>query len=414
LTYSQSSLTLKDLETKFPYPSNGKMEFSEMLFAQEHHKDGNLHWHVYLNYKRRVTVSETSFFDCYCIGTNSYEHPHIKKVWNVDGLMVYMNKEKYKIYEYGMHLESKNFARKKHVKYSKYLKMYLDDKICLHQLIDKQPNLLLSSKKLIEGKNLYKISKNGDVIRYRNSVPIHKKRHFWIYGKTDSGKSYYIENIIKKQHPNDCFLIPYNNDFFGYNGERIFIADEFSGQIPIWQLNLICDGDSKVNIKGSSTVLYKFPVVYVLSNYSIKEAYEKVYEKNPEIVDTLYSRFRELYMDKWDIFDCSNGFSLEKRVLVYDHTRDYDKDRAEEIWNEKKDVSLLQNARDTYFYNQLKQKMCEDNMKVVEEVLGKSYVISSEKIENDDIDMLEIDEDDENGSQAIEDNEFDELDESDY
>lgn len=223
LTYSQSDLTLNDLEIKYPYPGSGKYVLEEALFAQEHHKDGNLHWHVYLNYKKRITVSNTLFFEIYCSKKNDYEHPNIKKVWFVDGLMEYMNKEKYKIFEYGMSLESKNFARQKHVKYSKNLMLFCQDKIKLHELIDAQPHLILSAKKLIEGKNLYKVSKESNLDRYRNHIPTHKRRHYWIYGDTDSGKSYYKENIIMKQHPNDCFEIPYNNDFFGYNGERIFI-----------------------------------------------------------------------------------------------------------------------------------------------------------------------------------------------
>lgn len=403
LTYSQSTLSKKDLEVKWPFPGVGRYEISEMMFALEHHKDGGLHWHVYLNFKHRITVSNTIFFDAFSTTSNKMEHPNIKKVYFVDGLLKYMNKERYKIYEYGFSLEAKSFARKKHVKYSKHLLAYCRDELSLHELINLQPHLLLSCKKLIEGKNLFKSSQESELIRYRNHINTSKKRHIWIWGDTDAGKSYYKENLLKKQHPNDWFDLPYNNDFFGYNGERFFFADEYNGQIPVWQLNMICDGNAKVNVKGSSTILYKYPIVYVFSNHNIADAYSKIAESNPSLLNTLYSRFRELYMVNYDIYDVSAGFSIEKRRCVYDHNRDYDLDHARYVFDNGLSTQLLNNARDTQFYNELKNPVIAD---VIDE--KKS---NSEK----DINALDDDDDDDNwGDQAIEDCEFDEMDEDDY
>lgn len=394
LTYSQTSLSKKDLEVKWPYPGVGKFEIKEMVFALEHHSDGNLHWHVYINFKHRISVSNLVFFDAFSTSSQKMEHPNVRKVWFTDGLMKYMNKEKYKVYEYGISLEAKQFARKKHMKYSKNLLDFCKDKLSLYELINLEPHLLLSAKKLIEGKNLYKSSKDSDLVRYRNQVNKDKKRHIWIYGETNSGKSYYKENLLKKQHPNDWFDLPYNNDFFGYNGERYLFADEFDGQLSIWQLNLLCDGGCKMNVKGSSTVIDDFPIVYVFSNHRIEEVYDKVAEKNPALLQTLYSRFRELYMYQYDIFDVSDGYSQEKRKCVYNHERDYDLDWARHIYDNNLPEEMLSNARDHLFYRKLKDPDFDPDKK-----------------EDEDEDINDIgDEEDEDGSQAIEDNEWDEID----
>lgn len=395
LTYSQTTLTKKDLEVKWNFPGSGKYAIDEMVFALEHHKDGNLHWHVYLNFKHRITVSNLIFFDCFSTTSQKMEHPNVHKVWYIDGLLKYMDKEKYKVYEYGISLKSKSFARKKHLKYSKNLMSFCKDEISLYELINREPHLLLSAKKLVEGKSLYKSSKDSELIRYRSNINKSKKRHFWIYGDTNSGKTYYKEHILKERHPNDWFDIPYNNDYFGYNGERFLFADEYDGQLTIWQLNLLCDGGAKVNIKGSSTIIYEFPIVYVFSNHSISDVYQKVGEKNPNLLQTLYSRFTELYMKDYDLYDVTNGFSIEDRRIVYNHTRDYDYDWAKCVFDDHKSTDLLQNAREWFFYNQFRNP---EN--VVEE--------------DDDRDINDIDEEDDWGSQAIEDGEFDEIDEDDY
>lgn len=404
LTYSQTSLTKKDLEVKWPFPGVGKYQISEMLFALEHHNDGNLHWHVYINFKKRVTVSNMSFFDCFSIGSQKMEHPNIKKVWFTDGLLKYMNKERYKVYEYGMSLEAKKFARKKHVKYSKNLLKFVHDELNLYELIEAEPHLLLSAKKLIEGKNLFKSSKDSVLVRYRNNVNKSKKRHYWIFGDTNSGKTYYKENVLKKQHPNDWFDIPYNNDYFGYNGERFLFADEYDGQLTIWQLNLLCDGGAKVNVKGSSSIIYEYPIVYIFSNHSIKEVYQKVTEKDPALVNTLFSRFRELYMVDYDIYDISDGYSMEHRRLVYDHLRDYDYDMAKNVFDNHLPLDRLNNARDTYYYNEMVKLRNQQNIEKANEI-------------DKDINQIEDEVNDDNddwGSQAMEDNEFDELSEDEY
>lgn len=55
-----------------------------------------------------------------------------------------------------------------------------------------------------------------------------KKRHFWIYGPPNSGKTTY-----KNKNLGNAFEIPKNNDFYGYAGEKVMWIDEFKGQLTI-------------------------------------------------------------------------------------------------------------------------------------------------------------------------------------
>jgi hypothetical protein len=103
-------------------------------------------------------------------------------------------------------------------------------------------------------------------------------------------------------------------------------------------------------------------------------------------------------MCHFDIFDVSNGFSVENRRCVYNHERDYDYDWAKCVFDDNKSTDLLSNAREWYFYNKFKDPNYDPD--------------KVEEVEEED-DINDIGEDDD-GSQAIEDNEFDELDDDEY
>lgn len=106
--------------------------------------------------------------------------------------------------------------------------------------------------------------------------------------------------MMKQTGEENWFQIPTNNDWIGYNGEKYLYIDEFKGQLTVQQLNAICDGNYKVNVKGGSSWIGWECQVIISSNYSIKECYNKV-EDN--ILDTLYNRFieKELLIKYGDI-----------------------------------------------------------------------------------------------------------------
>lgn len=80
--------------------------------------------------------------------------------------------------------------------------------------------------------------------------------------------------------------------------------DEFKGQLTVQELNRICDGSTKVNVKGGSLQLASDVVVHICSNYNIKDCYKKL---EPNLLESLYNRFNEKLCvknnDKYDIVE---------------------------------------------------------------------------------------------------------------
>nr|WQA30127.1 MAG: rep protein [Cressdnaviricota sp.] len=63
-----------------------------------------------------------------------------------------------------------------------------------------------------------------------------KKRHHWIFGNSNTGKTTYLRKQMNEVD-GGWFQIPLNNDWKGYNGERNLYVDEFKGQISVQELN---------------------------------------------------------------------------------------------------------------------------------------------------------------------------------
>lgn len=117
-----------------------------------------------------------------------------------------------------------------------------------------------------------------------------KRRHLWICGPSNTGKTTRLRLAMKNYASDGWFQIPTNNDWVGYNNQKFLYMDEFKGQISVQELNRICDGGAKVNIKGGSCQLRWDVEVIICSNYTIDSCYAKV---ELEILKTLHNRFSE-------------------------------------------------------------------------------------------------------------------------
>lgn len=121
----------------------------------------------------------------------------------------------------------------------------------------------------------------------KDASPLKKKRHEWLYGESNTGKSTILREEIADE-PENWFQIPPNNDWTGYYNQEHLYYDEYVGQLKMSELNRICDGGAKMNTKGGTVELAKDVVVHIVSNYSIDECYSE--QKN---LDTLKNRFIE-------------------------------------------------------------------------------------------------------------------------
>ena len=125
-----------------------------------------------------------------------------------------------------------------------------------------------------------------------------KRRHIWICGPSNTGKTTRLRLAMKNYESDGWFQMPTNNDWVGYNNQKYLYLDEFKGQLSVQELNRICDGGAKVNIKGGSCQLRWDVVVIICSNYSINSCYAKV---ELEILQTLHNRFTEQRLPEDDV-----------------------------------------------------------------------------------------------------------------
>lgn len=155
---------------------------------------------------------------------------------------------------------------------------------------------IMQLKSLLTNVELYKMLKAKRDRPEETDYPTDKQRHIWIHGESNSGKSTKLEEILE-EYKGNTFQIPYNNDWQGYKGERVLWADEYKGQLTIQDLNRCCDGNAKMNTKGSTITLHRRPQVIIASNYKPEECYNKAC---PTIVQSILNRFQVTYYNYRD------------------------------------------------------------------------------------------------------------------
>jgi hypothetical protein len=121
-----------------------------------------------------------------------------------------------------------------------------------------------------------------------------KKRHLWIYGPSNTGKTTCLRNQMREKGEENFFQIPTNNDWVGYSNQYYLYFDEFKGQLTCQQLNRLCDGGAKMNVKGGTVQIRYDCQVIILSNYSIADCFPKV---DQVVIDSLKNRFIEARSD---------------------------------------------------------------------------------------------------------------------
>lgn len=267
-------MALNELEAKYT--------LEEYIIAEEEHKDGELHLHAFLKLNKRVYFKPEMFDICGYHG--NYQ---AAKSWRA--VQTYVKKDGNYISNINIDAAKNNHSKK--IKPEDFLRDPLD-------LLDEGKLNPMSLNNFIKNRDTYKMLLNQKRLR---EIPkdIEKKRHNWIYGDSNTGKTTYIRKKMIED-PENWFQIPYNGDWKGYNGQKNLYADEYKGQLTIQEINRICDGGAKVNTKGGSTQLAWDVIVWIISNYP----YSKVYK-----------------MDKIQLESFDNRFNLNEFVYNPDYHR---------------------------------------------------------------------------------------------
>lgn len=245
----------------------------EYVISEEKHKDGQPHLHAFLKLKKKKRV-KVNTFDL----EDFHGNYQVARSWQ--SVKEYVIKDN----NFITNLNLKAAMRKQ----SKRLTVE-DFETDPLELLKGGRLYPLSLNNFLKNRESYRtlISKQG-TDRKSNS-PIKKRRHEWLYGASNTGKTTILRQEIA-DCPENWFQIPYNNDWNGYYNQEHLYADEYKGQLKINDLNRICDGGAKMNTKGGTVQLADDVIVHIVSNYSIEECYNEVKD---DIRETLYNRFIE-------------------------------------------------------------------------------------------------------------------------
>lgn len=293
LTYPQcpadAQSCLDDLRDKLQEKWNLAIE--EYVVCEEKHQDGSPHLHAFLKLDRKIRFKGDRFNFIY-EGKEYHGDYQIAKSWHA--VQRYVAKDK----KYITNLNLKAAMQKQSKKIG--IKELETDPL---ELLEKGVITGLQLASFVKNQNLYKMLKNKRKANREIQLDIEKKRHIWYYGESNTGKTYRIKQMIKDD-PDNWFQIPLNNDWVGYNEEKNLYIDEFKGQLTIQELNRLCDGGAKVNVKGGTLQLASDVVIYICSNYNIKECYKKA---DPVALESLYNRFNEKMCykneEKYEVMD---------------------------------------------------------------------------------------------------------------
>lgn len=246
-----------------------KIPVYRYIIATEKHADGSDHIHAYLEFESKVDTRSPQVFD---IGIY---HPNIKTISGSRAI------ENVKAYAQKGGNFITNFPEKIS-KLASLAKTVIQDGLNAKTLKE-NPELLF--------KNFASIQSWMSLLPKRPShyQSLPKKRHLWVSGPSNSGKSTFL-NAFK-----ECFEhaveIPINSDWrYVREDTDLFWADEFKGHLTITDLNRLCDGNKHFNTKGGSVIL-PMGWVIIVSNYTFEEVYASAIEKDREILNMFYNRF---------------------------------------------------------------------------------------------------------------------------
>lgn len=284
LTYPAASELSKETLLEFFL---SKFEVKEYVIAEEKHKNQDKHFHVYLLLEKKLRFSK-NLFDC------EQYHGNYQPAKSKLSVIKYICKEDKEPLT-NINIEALKKKKAKTLTKQDYIKNPIE-------LLEEGKITFFQISSFLQNQNLYKLLS----VRHEIDLNLEKKRHFWYWGQSNSGKTYLLKSLISKEEK-DWFQMPLNNDWNGYYGQKNLYLDEFKGQLSIQELNRLCDGGAKVNTKGSTLLLRSDVVVWIFSNYDISSCYKNCDEN---ILETLNNRFNVIEKVRF----CANNITAQKRT----------------------------------------------------------------------------------------------------
>lgn len=244
-------------------------EVEEYIVAREKHEDGNYHLHAFVKYNKKVYWKKDKWdFDEF------HGNYQVAKCWKAVEKYVKKGED----FITSIEIESAKAKKGKN-----NIKMLESDPL---EVLESGDIGYMQLKNLVANQQLYQLLKQK---RSREEIPIlNKQRHVWNYGESNTGKTEKLKAFMNSVGLDNCFTIPYNNDWIGYTDQKYLIADEYKGQLTVQDLNRVCDGGAKMNTKGGTIQLRWDVEVIICSNLEIECVYCNCKQ---EIIQTVLNRF---------------------------------------------------------------------------------------------------------------------------
>lgn len=261
------------------------------VIAQEQHKDGDNHLHVYVKYVDGVeTRKAPKVFD---LGNH---HGNYQPVRSCKAVTAYVSKDDK---NYLSNFDLKTYQQKK----GKLLVGTIRDKTAKQALIDDDISFMQVRAYQTARALLEEPYEHDD------------HRGVWIFGPEQVGKSRLVRAHVKATGMR-MFDKPQNKWWDGYDGEELVLMDDFDQKgdwadhyLKRWTDRYACSGE----IKGGKVQL-RHKVFMITSNFSIAEIFKAL----PEVtIRAIEKRFKVIYIkDKDSVPDHTTLLRNPNQVLV--------------------------------------------------------------------------------------------------
>jgi len=284
------------------------------LVCQEEHKDGEKHLHILLQFKDRLDVRKSDYFDFIGGKHGKYEPArnirksveyitkkgdYVSNGISVESILAKKNPKQDDVAKEIVDGASLSDIKKNHVGFymmhKRKLEEFHTETLLENAKKDKKTWVEFSEEKLT-GMS----SQNKRIATWLNNnlfkQRAFKQKQLYIYGPRNMGKSSLIIALknyamVYSMPALEAFYDLYNEDF-----HDLIVLDEFRAQKTIQELNSWLDGsEMPLRKKGSQGLKKKNLPMIILSNYSLEECYSKTSEKeresgNTDRLDTLRCR----------------------------------------------------------------------------------------------------------------------------
>lgn len=255
---------------------DSRLRIAEYVICEEKHKDGSPHLHAFIKLMDRVYFKSDRF-------DLEGHHGSYEVAKSLKAVIRYVIKDK----NYISNIDIKKYLAKKG-------KLTKEDLLAdVDTLLDEGKINPMQVASWYRNSCVYKMLQKK---RMPEVMP-EKRRHLWIWGPSNTGKTTCLRNKMREKGEDNFFQIPTNNDWVGYKDQYYIYFDEFKGQLSCQELNRLCDGGAKMNVKGGSVQIRYDCQVIILSNFSIEECYPHV---STVVLESLRNRFIEARSDEYN------------------------------------------------------------------------------------------------------------------